>query len=1066
MPTLPHARTAIRLLFLCCALGCAVWGMTAPALQLADRIDAKRFDCSFLLRANAGISLRDTVKVLLDWADDADCLRVTITATSITVYALHQRVATLVTAVTQPWTADQPHTVLLLRREKVLAIAIDENLVWQGAVPPAPGRAIRLLADPGWTVTDPRVQILEPVAFADDFMRTADEPGAWHRQRGQWALQSAWDIDPHHLPTPALEAGHAQNPFAWSGHSDTGYALCTTGQSYWEDYAFSVAVCGAADGAVGAAVNLRDADNGLLVRWTPANDRGPAGDRLTISRLTHGSVTLLAEDHGGYLPGQWYRLTLDSTWDGVRVLVDGRERLSLPAPAYGRGGIGLYAEGTRPAIFDDVTVYGHMLKIDLLREKQQTRLADQISEDQEMSVWTNARQEWSYCGTTPGVWVSRTPFYGDQWLTLTLIPRAVSTDDGQLSLALATDGTKLTSGLHAEISCRPGNAGNHVALWHGQTRLVEKSVKPFTPGVEYGLRFSYAGGRLWLEIDGETVAEAPATATTGLYPMYGGLRALADTRKVTAFTRNLLDYTFAEEPVDWQCEGSWMPTVRWACAPQWSFLGGWNRGDAVLWHKQIFTGDQQFEAFSGIKMEYPRETGIYYSRYRDLGITICGDGHDPRSGYAGRYGAADAAGRPNQRAVLLRNGVEVASIPAVMPDAGSAHHAWFHLELRKQGSQVDFLVDGRKLLSYTDPEPLSAGSPAVWTTDNGICVARARIRFANTPHLRTDHPVIIAQPDYPEWVDIGTPLTLDMQKSWATSGIPVTLHATPKLLPPEASSALTIDGTQLHLAPKTVGTYWYEVRAGDGREQSTAFHLAVHAFNPRLGRDDSGALVLYRFNEGHGNIVHDLKAKNPADLPLPVAGAQWLPGGGLLLRGELGTLASAPTDKLDAIMTKRACTLELWLSTLTLDPMDHWWRGTLLAWQADGEPLTAAFCHQQGRLALLFRANDNPDWREWNACGDGYLNDNEEFRLGLHHWVVTWDGRTTTYYCDGEPLQMLNRVWQLAPAPHPRVLLGNRRENDRGYFGIYYLVAIHDHCLPPAQVKRHYLAGPNGMEAR
>ena len=127
----------------------------------------------------------------------------------------------------------------------------------------------------------------------------------------------------------------------------------------------------------------------------------------------------------------------------------------------------------------------------------------------------------------------------------------------------------------------------------------------------------------------------------------------------------MLDYTFAEEPADRWAVSTWMPSVRWACTPTWSFLGGWSRGDAVLWHKENFSGDQSLDAYMGEMMEFPRERDDYFdTRYQGyFAVTICGDGLDPRSGYYGIYGAPDTDGTPHKRIVLMRNGVEVGSAP-------------------------------------------------------------------------------------------------------------------------------------------------------------------------------------------------------------------------------------------------------------------------------------------------------------------------------------------------------------------------------------------------------------------
>ncbi len=117
---------------------------------------------------------------------------------------------------------------------------------------------------------------------------------------------------------------------------------------------------------------------------------------------------------------------------------------------------------------------------------------------------------------------------------------------------------------------------------------------------------------LWLEVDGVRMVQVDQCKPAGgLRPIYRADGGFANIQNVVVLNRSMLDYTFANAPVDWQGDGNWMPTVRWACSPEWSYLGGWSRGDAVLWHKERFTGDQALLAFVGPKMEYPREREPY-----------------------------------------------------------------------------------------------------------------------------------------------------------------------------------------------------------------------------------------------------------------------------------------------------------------------------------------------------------------------------------------------------------------------------------------------------------------------
>ena len=423
----------------------------------------------------------------------------------------------------------------------------------------------------------------------------------------------------------------------------------------------TVAVNPAAGGAVGALVNMPDATHGLLARWTPANDRGASGDRLTLLRLADGKQTVLAESPGGYVPGQWYALSVVSTWDSVRVLVDGRERIAVNAPTPWRGGVGLYAEtgAGGASTFDDVTVYGHTLDTDMLLEAQEQAISQRFLNDDDMKSWARSQSDWEQAPRMPDFQRYRWPFYGDQWMTLTV--KSPNASSGSLVMLLNGDGEHAERGYRVAIESGGNPLKWTYTLYRDAAALATVTRPPLDAGEDYTLRFRHMGNRVWLEIDGDVVIQATDDKPLpGVRPAYRASGCFAQVSDILMLGHNQLNYTFANAPVDWMGEGAWSPSIRWTCAPQFSFLSGWSRGDAALWNKRRIMGDQVFQAFVGLKMEYPREQEIYENRYKNLAITICGDGGDPRSGYTAIFGAPDEQGHPNQRTVLLRNGQVVA----------------------------------------------------------------------------------------------------------------------------------------------------------------------------------------------------------------------------------------------------------------------------------------------------------------------------------------------------------------------------------------------------------------------
>ena len=949
------------------------------------------------------------------------------------------------------------YDLTIMRRGAVLALFHQHTFLFRGTAPAGDGTQATINATAGWSVTDARIQRLEPVIFADDFMRTDADPktalGAWTAASGHWALQSTWDYLPQGSGNKFASTIFAENPFAWIGvTTDAAPAICTTGEAEWEDYTYNVAINPVAHGAAGVLVNMTDAQHGLLLRWSPANDHGEGGNALTAYRLDNEKRTLLASSPGGYLPGQWYRMTVVSSLDGVRVSIAGRERLNLDKIEPWRGGVGLYTEGKEGSVFDDVTVYGRTLNTDLLREIHQSHISQKFLDDsQGMREWAVNPELWQSDTNVPGLnWYPDTLHGEHNWVYATINPTANAA--GEVELILHGDrAAPLASGYRAVIAIAGTPPKQTYSLYRGTVLLASKKITPLEADADYTVRLAHIGNQLSLQVDDTPVLQA--TDTQPLNEGQAGCRtqgpAFSRTSEIHAMSHNMLDYTFAEEPADWFAVGTWMPSVRWACTPTWSFLGGWSRGDAVLWHKGNFAGDQSLDAYMGEMMEFPRERDDYFNtRYQGyFAVTICGDGKDPRNGYCGIFGAPDTDGTPHRRIVLLRNGVEVGSSPITPHGWWENHREWFDLHLEKHGATVTFNIKrgwDKYNLNFTDPAPLDGGAPAIWTHNNAVSLARARLNGANAPTPRDLPHVLIDTPWYPEWTDIGKTQTLHFNDCWSAGGQPVSLRVLPREVPPADAAAATVTGMDVHFTPTTAGDHWYQVVADDGVNTSPPFHLDQTVFNPALGRDDSHALVLYRFDEGAGNRVHDQSKVTPAlDLALPAGlnDAQWVPGQGVTLHGRNQMTAYGAGDKLLAIAKTKACTIEFWISTQTI-----FTNYALLAWEENAGTRNLRIDNYRNNFHVSTSAYTE-------ATEEGPFN---RLRTSLQHYVFTWDGATTRCYCNGvftgeKFIDWSPQDWHGA---YP-FTLGNN------YLGTFYLFAIHDRCFTLEEIKRHYLAGPS-----
>ncbi|MHB9134382.1 MAG: LamG-like jellyroll fold domain-containing protein [Armatimonadota bacterium] len=1032
-----------------------------PAVELPLEFSHLMYDCTLTLTPQASLTTNSAVHLLLEAGQGKDGTEIIITSREIQVVAVRKKQRTPCGKAAMTFSPGKSYRLRILRRGQRLGILDGETLLFAGKVPPADGTKSVLQVGEGWKA-ESEIQAREPVAFADDFMRTADEPGAWHVRSGAWALASSWDEDPHGNAQRFANAIFAQNAFAWHGRSPKGTAWCTAGDAAWDDYTFTAAVYPGKTGSVGLAVNMTDPQHGYFVRWAPANDHSTQGNRLELLRLEGGKTSRIAESAGGYVPGQWYQLAVESSLEGLRVSIDGRQRLATSKVTPLHGGVGLYVEGSAGATFDDITVYGSTLQTHLLAETAQLKIARGFIEDAKgMKQWVHTSGDWQEAGN--GLRVNRHDFYGDHWMVLTARPDGA---DGRLVMRLNGNETDESSGCRAEITTSAATNKVTYTLYRDTRELASKTGEALHTGEEYAFRFRTTGKRLLLQRDGDAIVEAEDTAPiTGRRPAYLASGGFSATQDVLVLGSNYRDYTFATAPVDWIGEGTWMATMRWACQPKWSFYSGWSRGDAVLWHKYRITGDQSLQAYSGFKMEYPREHLYYdqHSRFHDAGITICSDGHDPRSGYAVVSGLPDAQGNANARTVLYRNGVVVKESATSISGWGGNHFTWYDMELRKRGANIEFLLAGEPVIQYRDPHPINGGVPAIWTTDNGLSIARVRIHGANPPAPRTDPHVFLDDPWFPEWADMGKPLPLDFPQAFSTTGKPIQLAAVKRLAP--AGTELPVAaGMRVTFTPGKPGDYWYQIRATDGQHASPAFNLFLPVYNPALRRDDSHALLLYRFDEKTGTVIYDRSAVSPqADLHIPEGAVTcWLPAHGLMYRGPKALEATAGTNKLMAIKRSRACTIEFWTSIESAHPATHW-LGSLLTWasntrkrnfQVGMHVYTLIFAPPSGKFQRGPTIDNFPTL-------DGSFT-TYALRTGLQHIVITWDGATTRAYANGVLKGTGTTPWEtnrwVNNAP---LLVGNQADGERNYLGTFYLIAVHDKCFTPAEVVRHYQAGPS-----
>ena len=342
------------------------------------------------------------------------------------------------------------------------------------------------------------------------------------------------------------------------------------------------------------------------------------------------------------------------------MLIDNSERLALQDVTPWHGAVGLYTESHSGTTFDNVTVYGRALRTELIYENRNTRIQEKFLEDwQGMRSWASP-DDWFT--TDDGVMINRHDYYGDQWMVFTVRP---NTPDGKLVLVLHGNGQDDRTGLRAVITADYARQQEQYQLLHDATELTHGSGPLFDRREDTTVRFRYTGHKLSLEVKGDKVLEVDdAQPTPGTRPAYQAEGGFRNIRNALVLGANFLDYTFTNRPSTGSAKAPGCRPIRWSCQPKWSFYSGWSRGDAVLWYKQRLVGDQSLQVYMGYKMEFPRERVIYESIFHahNACLSICTDGHDPRSGYAIMSGQRNEFNRPSSETVLLRNGVPVACV--------------------------------------------------------------------------------------------------------------------------------------------------------------------------------------------------------------------------------------------------------------------------------------------------------------------------------------------------------------------------------------------------------------------
>ena len=618
--------------------------------------------------------------------------------------------------------------VVIKRPQGGFAVAYNALTVLRGRADLPDGGRWGVVGAPAAALDKILLQPTGAVLFSDDFMRTPGDPPSWEDLSGKWRVAQL------------ASARYSANAFTLLGSATRPKpALTTAGYWFWEDLTVEASARPSPD-AVGFGVGLACQPDGqaYLLRFLA---RGAPFGVLQLVRVRGGKETVLDEAPAAAPPQDWHRLALSGVAGRLSGALNGVELVAAEAGDLAHGKIALWVAGPRAVAFDDVEAYSGprdaQKPVVLSHEAQ---IADPGAQafigDQYMQQWADERDQWLAEGD--GVWHAG-HYWGDVALSWELAEGGLR-NAAQLHICVPAGGETLSApaggaaGCHLELA--PA-AGGQLALTlrEGQQARAQKTVAMPAPSGSVALR--RAGDTIEALVAGEVVASFAATV-----PAVGKVGLTApDARRqagrLGVVSRNVIDSTFRSAPTDWTIgSGEWGVSSRWACSPRWSWFQGRSRDLASIWTHRRFAGDVVAEFFAGISMD--QRWAPFYRHPGNLAVTLSGSDGTPGSGYSLVF-----AGWGNSAAGIFRRDELVAKVAGfVMPDivdglggtaghegAHKLHNEWRRIRAERIGRTVRLLVDGRLAVSFDDPDPLPGGAVGIWTLDQGITVARARIYY-------------------------------------------------------------------------------------------------------------------------------------------------------------------------------------------------------------------------------------------------------------------------------------------------------------------------------------------------
>lgn len=643
----------------------------------------------------------------------------------------------LVHAAIQPSQATS-HRILVKRRPRFVSIVWDGRQVLSALDEDHAKGICCLRVDQGVSASNGTYQPVEPIVFADGFMKTEEEAeglGNWEVVSGTWSMQSVLDRiranpDARVRQNREPEAERSVNPFSLSGQADDG-AIAVNGFGFWDDYGVSVSGK-TLGGEFGLVFDYQDGKNFHVFRWQIQTKQIASG-RVQLARVRNGKETVLGTKHVLGRCDNWYALSVTSVRGQIEASIDSTPILTASDPEAIGGRIGVYARGAKAAIFDDVGVESvkelRFPSAALLRASVQSHQGEWVAAERHGAAWVTTsldggEKQPDRCQP------SQYALGNAKWADLSV--RATLRMDKLVGSAGLMFGCQppydLSSGTHWLARVEPGvkgkagraavvqvKADKERVLAYGPCNVPHDSCALFVDARDDAVRF-YVNDHLELR--------APLSE-----PIDGGVGFMAAGQGEASFG----DLTvFGEHDTDWEAEVHEDifvedPYMQGWASRRWAWKSGVKSGDRVLYvHKGDF--------FGAFKCDIP-VSGSFVLRFGEDGFAGAEKAYALDVTFSKQDRTARLALRRAGKVVWAAGKVALPDIPQPEPaeDAPPPTIAKEHVPsfgpivIHREGACIWASAGGQELLNYRDPSPLTGRSVAM-LADGGFALSQVTMR--------------------------------------------------------------------------------------------------------------------------------------------------------------------------------------------------------------------------------------------------------------------------------------------------------------------------------------------------